>query len=61
MRNCLDCFDFGFLSALEVKTGDVENAFLTAPVAEKMWTVLGPNCGMHQGKKANAWIHSMFG
>ena len=40
------------LNALEVKGSDVENAYLTAPVAEKIWTTLGPEFGIHAGKKA---------
>jgi hypothetical protein len=36
------------LSDLEVKTTDIENAYLTAPVMEKIWCVLGPE---HQGAR----------
>jgi hypothetical protein len=40
------------LNSLDVKTGDVMNAYITAPVTEKVWTVLGPEfgnaeCGLH--------------
>ena len=30
------------LNDLEVKVGDIMNAYITAPVTEKIWTVLGP-------------------
>jgi hypothetical protein len=40
------------LNSLDVKTGDVMNAYITAPVTEKVWTILGPEfgdteCGLH--------------
>jgi len=38
------------LNDLEVKTADIENAYLTAPVAEKIWCVLGPKFGANAGK-----------
>ena len=40
------------LNGLEVKVGDVENAYITAPVREKIWTTLGPEHGEDSGKKA---------
>jgi hypothetical protein len=30
------------LNDLDVKMADIENAYLTAPITEKVWTVLGP-------------------
>jgi hypothetical protein len=33
------------LNNLEVKTADIKNAYLTAPVLEKIWCVLGPEFG----------------
>ena len=33
------------LNDLEVKCGDVLNAYITAPVKEKIWTYLGPDHG----------------
>jgi hypothetical protein len=30
------------LNDLDVMMGDIENAYLTAPITEKVWTVLGP-------------------
>ena len=40
------------LSNLEVKCGDVLNAYITAPVKEKVWTFLGPEHGKDADKQA---------
>ena len=40
------------LNDLEVKAGDIQNAYLTAPNAEKTWTTCGPEFGADEGKKA---------
>ena len=40
------------LNDLEVITADIENAYLTAPVAEKIWCKLGPEFGADAGKRA---------
>jgi hypothetical protein len=40
------------LNDLKVKVGDVLNAYITAPVREKVWTVLGPEFGHEAGKSA---------
>ena len=40
------------LNDLEVKAGDIMNAYVTAPVTEKIWTTLGPEWGENAGKKA---------
>ena len=40
------------LNALEVKASDIQNAYLTAPNAEKIWTTLGVEWGPYCGKKA---------
>ena len=40
------------LKSLEVKCGDVMNSCITAPITEKVWTILGPEFGADQGKKA---------
>jgi ribosomal protein L31E len=39
------------LNDLEVKTANIENAYLTAPVGEKIWCRLGPEFGGDPGKK----------
>jgi hypothetical protein len=48
------------LNALQVKSSDIENAYLTAPVSEKIWTVLGPEFGEDAGKKALI-VRSLYG
>ena len=40
------------LNDLEVKTADIENAYLTAPIVEKIWCMLGPELGGDDGKHA---------
>ncbi len=40
----------GGLNNLQVKVGDIENAYITAPCTEKVWTVLGPQFGSNAGK-----------
>jgi hypothetical protein len=40
------------LNDLEVMTADIKNAYLTAPVLEKIWCVLGPEFGANAGKCA---------
>ena len=40
------------LNNLEVKVGDVLNAYIVAPIMEKVWTTLGPEFGEDQGKNA---------
>jgi hypothetical protein len=40
------------LNDLQVKASDIQNAYLTAPVTEKIWTVCGLKFGPDAGKKA---------
>ena len=40
------------LNEIEVKCGDVMNAYITAPCTEKIWTALGPEIGADAGKRA---------
>jgi hypothetical protein len=40
------------LKDLYVKMADIENAYLTAPITEKFWTVLGPEFGNDAVKRA---------
>jgi hypothetical protein len=40
------------LNDLDVKMADIENAYLTTPITEKVWTVLGPEFGDYAGKSA---------
>ena len=48
------------LNDLQVKAGDVMNAYVTAPCSEKIWTVLGKEFGADQGKKAII-VHALYG
>jgi hypothetical protein len=40
------------LNDLNVKVGDVLNAYITAPITKKVWTVLGPEFGIDTMKSA---------
>ena len=40
------------LHDLDVKSADVQNAYLTAPTTEKVWTKCGPEFGPDAGKRA---------
>ena len=40
------------LNDLEVKSGYILNAYVKAPVTEKVWTTLGPEFGKDSGKTA---------
>ena len=40
------------LNDLEVKVGDMLNAYITAPITKKVWTILGPEFGPDAGKIA---------
>jgi hypothetical protein len=48
------------LNDLQVKTTDIENTYLTAPVMEKIWCVLGLEFGDDAGKRAII-VCSLFG
>lgn len=48
------------LNDLEVKAGDVLNAYLTATNTEKIWTVLGPEWGPDRGKRA-ILVRALYG
>ncbi len=48
------------LNDVEVKTADIENAYITAPCSEKIWTVLGPEFGPDAGKKAFV-VRALYG
>ena len=40
------------LNDLNVKVGDVLNAYITAPIIKKVWTVLGPEFNIDTSKSA---------
>jgi hypothetical protein len=48
------------LNDLKVLVGDVLNAYITAPVKEKVFTVLGPEFGHDTGKSAII-VHALYG
>ncbi len=48
------------LNDLHVKVGDVLNAYITAPITKKVWTVLGPEFGIDAGKSAII-VHALYG
>ena len=50
---------FASLNDLEVKVGNVRNAYITTPVKEKVWTVLGPEFGHDAGKSA-IMVHALY-
>jgi Reverse transcriptase (RNA-dependent DNA polymerase) len=40
------------LHDLDMKTADIQNAYLTAPMTERVWTKCGPEFGPDAGKRA---------
>jgi hypothetical protein len=48
------------LNDLNVKVRNVLNAYITAPITEKVWTVLGPEFGTDAGKSAII-VHTFYG
>jgi hypothetical protein len=48
------------LNNLEVKIGNVLNVYITAPITEKVWTVLGPKFGSNAGKSA-VIVRTLYG
>ena len=48
------------LNDLDVKAGDAMNAYVTAPVTEKIWTILGPEFGADAGKNALV-VRALYG
>jgi hypothetical protein len=48
------------LNDLNVKVRDLLNAYITAPITEKVWTVLGPEFGIDAGK-STIIVHVLHG
>ena len=48
------------LNDLEVKLGNILNAYVQAPVTEKVWTTLGPEFGKDSRKTA-VIIRALYG
>ncbi len=51
---------FASLNDLKVKVGNILNAYITAPVKENVWTILGPKFGHDSGKSA-VIVHALYG
>ncbi len=51
---------FASLNDLEVKVGNVLNAYITAPVMKKVWPILGPKFGHDSGKNA-VIVRALYG
>ena len=47
------------LNDLQVKVSDIENAYITAPCTEKIWTGLAPNLDQMPGRSPLSCAHSM--
>ena len=45
---------------MEVKAADIQNAYITAPVIEKIWTTCGPEFGSDAGKRAYI-VRALYG
>jgi hypothetical protein len=45
-------FTLAAFNDLDVKMAAIDNAYLTAPITEKVWTVLGLEFGDDAGKRA---------
>ena len=43
---------FAALNDLPVKVADIQNAYITAPATEKIWTVLGQEFGEDYGRNS---------
>ncbi len=48
------------LNDLQVKASDILNAYITAPVTEKVWIILGPEFGHNSGKIA-IFVRALYG
>ena len=48
------------LNDLDVKTSDIQNAYLTAPCKEKVYTILGAEFGKDQGRRAYI-VRALYG
>jgi hypothetical protein len=48
------------LNDLDVMMGNIEKAYLNAPITEKVWTVLGPEFGEDAGKRS-LLVRALYG
>ena len=44
------CLLVAALNDLYIQSADIENAYITAPCREKIWTRFGPEFGQDEGK-----------
>ena len=52
---------YAALNELEVKTSDIQYAYLQAPISKKYWTICGPEFGSElQGRKARI-VRALYG
>ena len=54
------CLMIAALNDLEVKSGNILNAYVQAPLTEKVWTTLGPEFGKDRGKTA-VIVRALYG
>ncbi len=47
------------LNDLQIKANGIMNAYITSPVKEKVWTILGPEFGNDSGKSAII-VHALY-
>ena len=50
-----------YLNDLEVKTSDIQNAYLTAPCSEKIWNTLGSEFGPNLAGKKALVVRDLYG
>jgi hypothetical protein len=43
-----------------VKVANIQNAYISAPIKEKVWCALGPDFGSNAGKSAII-VHALYG
>ena len=55
------CLTLAALNDLDVMMGDIRNAYLTAPVTEKVWTKCGPEFGPESEGKRAVVIRALYG
>ena len=49
------------LNDLEVKASDIQNAYLTAPVTEKIWITCGPEFGPEMAGRKALVVRALYG
>jgi hypothetical protein len=54
-------FMIAALNDLEVQAADIQNAYLTSPCDEKVWTILGPEFGPELEGKRAIIVRSLYG